>query len=159
MAIGTIFNHEDDPEAELGALSVEGAPGAGGPFAKLDIGTFAAGTTAYAVTVPHGTTHARLTATVGGAGLTLRSGAGSSLTAVQSGAAGAAIPLSVGSNALKVEATAPSGVSKTYTVTLTRQAAAPVAVAVSLSATPNPVVEGSPVTVTGDAGQRRWRRR
>ena len=147
-AIGTIFNHEDDPQAELGALSVEGAPGAGGPFAKLDIGTFAAGTTAYAVTVPHGTTHARLTATVGGAGLTLRSGAGSSLTAVQSGAAGAAIPLSVGSNALKVEATAPSGVSKTYTVTVTRQAAAPAAVAVSLSATPNPVVEGSPVTVT-----------
>ena len=145
VAIGTIFNHEDDPQAELGALSVEGAPGAGGPFAKLDIGTFAAGTTAYAVTVPHGTTHARLTATVGGAGLTLRSGAGSSLTAVQSGAAGAAIPLSVGSNALKVEATAPSGVSKTYRVTVTRQAAA--AVAVSLSATPNPVGEGSPVTV------------
>ena len=109
VGIGTIFNHEDDPQAELGALSVEGAPGAGGPFAKLDIGTFAAGTTAYAVTVPHGTTHARLTATVGGAGLTLRSGAGSSLTAVLSGAAGPAVALAVGDTVLTAQATAPSG--------------------------------------------------
>ena len=50
-------------EAHLDGLSVEGASGASGPWAKLDFGAFSAETTAYAVTVPHGTTHARLVPT------------------------------------------------------------------------------------------------
>ncbi|MCY4584215.1 MAG: cadherin-like beta sandwich domain-containing protein, partial [Chloroflexi bacterium] len=51
--------------ADLAGLSVEA--GADGSFAALDIGAFAAGTTGYAVTVPNGTTHARLTATTANA--------------------------------------------------------------------------------------------
>ena len=55
---GTIYNHEP---TSLSALTAEGASGEDGPFAALDIGTFAPATTAYSATVPHGTTHVRLT--------------------------------------------------------------------------------------------------
>ena len=139
----TIFNHE----ADLTALTAEGAPGEDGPFAALDIGAFAAETTAYAVTVPHGTTHARLKPTALHDKQRLRAGTGSNLQAVASGAASAAIPLEVGENRIVVKSFLSAEVQKTYTVTVTRQAAAPAAVAVSLSATPNPVGEGFPVTV------------
>ena len=138
----TIYNHE----ADLKALTVEGAPGEDGPFAALDIGAFAAETTAYAVTVPHGTTHARLKPTALHDKQRLRAGTGSNLQAVGSGAASAAIPLEVGGNRIVVKSFLSAEVQKTYTVTVTREAQA--AVAVSLSATPNPVGEGSPVTVT-----------
>ena len=134
-------------EAHLDGLSVEGAPGAGGPWAKLDLGAFAAETTAYAVTVPHGTTHARLVPATADEDLTVRAGAGTELTRVRSGQSGPAVALAVGANVLVVKTTAGTGVEKAYEVTVTRQAA-PAAVAVSLSAAPNPVVEGSPVTVT-----------
>ena len=70
----------------------------------------------------HGTTQARLTATVADANATLKAGAGSSLSAVSSGTASAAIPLAVGANALTVEVTAQDGTTKTYTVTVTREA-------------------------------------
>ena len=132
-------------DADLSALSAEGAPSAEGSWSALGIGTFAPATTAYSATVPHGTTHARLTATAADLGATLKAGAGSSLTAVTGGTASGAIALSVGANALKLEVTAEDGTVKTYAVTVTRQEAP---VAVSLSAAPNPVVEGSPVTVT-----------
>ena len=131
-------------DADLSGLSAEA--GAGGSWTALDLGAFAAGTTTYAATVPHGTTQVRLTATAANAGATLKAGAGANLTAVASGTASAAIALDVGANALKVEVTAADGTVKTYAVTVTR-VAAPAAVAVSLSATPNPVGEGSPVTV------------
>ena len=55
---GTIYNHEP---TSLSALTAEGSSGEDGPFTALDIGTFAPATTAYTATVPHGTTHARLT--------------------------------------------------------------------------------------------------
>ena len=132
-------------DADLSALTVEGAAGADGTWSALGVGTFAAGTTAYSATVPHATTHVRLTATAADAKATLKAGKGSSLAAAASGTAGGAIALEVGANALKVEATAEDGTAKTYTVTVTRQAAA---VAVTLSAAPNPVVEGQSVTVT-----------
>ena len=117
------------------------APDAGGPYAALDIGAFAPETTEYAVTVPHGTTHARLTATAAedGATLVLHGPGG---TAVERGSA---IALAAGENALVVKVSLPSGARKTYQVTVTRQPRA--AVTVTLSATPNPVGEGSPVTV------------
>ena len=135
------------PDATLSALSVEGAPGADGTWTALDAGTFASAMTSYSASVPFGTTHVRLTATAADASATLKAGAGSSLTAVTSGTASAAIALDVGANALNVEVTAEDGTAtRTYTVTVTRAARA--AVAVSLSATPNPVIEGSPVTVT-----------
>ena len=141
---GTIYNHE---ATSLEGLSAESAASVDGPYRPLDIGVFAAGTTAYAVTVPHGTTHARLTPTTKNEALEMRAGAGTELAAVKSGRPGPAVALAVGANALVVETQAPSGDRQTYRVTVTRQAAAPAAVAVSLSATPNPVGEGSPVTV------------
>ena len=89
----------------------------------LDIGTFAPGTTEYAVTIGNAFTHVRLTATAGEPGATLKVGKGSSLAAVADGSASGAIPLSVGTNALKVEVTAGDGTTKrTYTVTVTRAA-------------------------------------
>ena len=139
----TIYNHE----AELSALTVETAPAEDGPWTALDFGAFSAGTTSYAATVPHGTTHARLKPTALHDEQRLKAGTGSSLQALDSGAASSPIALAVGDNALVVESLV-SGEQRTYTVTVTRKAEAPDGVAVSLSATPNPVAEGSPITVT-----------
>ena len=111
-------------EAHLDGLSVEGAAGADGPWAKLDLGAFAAETTAYAVTVPHGTTHARLVPATADEDLTLRAGSGTALTRVRSGESGPAVALAVGANVLVVKTTAGTGVEKTYEVTVTREAAA-----------------------------------
>ena len=117
--IGTIYNHE----ADLAALAVEGASGAGGPWSALAIGAFAAATEDYAVTVPHGTTHARLVPTALHGGQTLRAGPSSDVRKAESGAAGPAIPLAVGDNALVVRSSLSTGETKTYTVTVTRAAA------------------------------------
>ena len=68
----TIYNHE----AELSALAVETAPGEDGPWTALDFGLFSAGTLNYAVTVPHGTTHARLKPTALHERQRLRAGSG-----------------------------------------------------------------------------------
>ena len=133
-------------EAQIDGLSVEGAPGAGGPWAKLDIGTFAPETADYAVTVPHDTTHARVTPETGDEDLLLWAGSGTGLASVRSGQAGSTVALAVGENVLLVQTRAATGKRQTYRVTVTREAQA--AVAVTLSAAPNPVVEGSPVTVT-----------
>ena len=139
----TIINDE----ADLEGLKLWGAPGSGGPYARLDLGAFDGAVSDYAVTVPHGTTHAKLAGIAPqNEPLTLRAGrAGSTLTAVRSNVAGPAVPLAVGDTVLVVQSTASTGERKTYRVTVTREAQA--AVAVSLSATPNPVDEGSPVTV------------
>ena len=125
----TIYNHE----AELEALAVETAPAEDGPWTALDFGAFRGGTTDYAVTVPHGTTHARLKPTALHEKQRLKAGTGSSLHALESGARTGALALEVGDNALVVESVV-SGERKTYTVTVTRQAEAPAAVAVNLSA-------------------------
>ena len=132
-------------EAQIDGLSVEGAPGAGGPWAKLDIGAFAPETADYAVTVPHGTTHARVTPETGDEDLLLWAGSGTGLASVRSGQAGSTVALAVGENVLMVQTRAATGKRQTYRVTVTRQARP--GVAVSLSATPNPVAEGSAVTV------------
>ena len=99
------------------------------------------------LTVPHGTTHAKLAGIAPqNEHLGLKAGrAGSTLTAVRSNVAGPAVPLAVGDTVLVVQSTASTGERKTYRVTVTREAQA--AVAVSLSATPNPVDEGAAVTV------------
>ena len=99
--------------AALAALSAEG--GAGGSWSALDIGGFAPATTRYAVTVPYGTTHARLSAEAAHAKATLKGGG--------------AVALAVGANALAVEVTAEDGTVRTYTVTVTRAAAAPLTAA------------------------------
>ena len=139
----TIINDE----ADLEGLKLWGAPGSGGPFARLDLGAFDGAVSDYAVTVPHGTTHAKLAGIAPqNEHLGLKAGrAGSTLTAVRSNVAGPAVPLAVGDTVLVVQSTASTGERKTYRVTVTREAQA--AVAVSLSATPNPVDEGAAVTV------------
>ena len=47
--------------ADLAALSATQAGSAGGTYSALDIGAFAAATTSYTATVPHATTHVKLT--------------------------------------------------------------------------------------------------
>ena len=116
--IVTIYNHE----ADLTALAVEGASHAKGPFAPLHIGAFTPETTAYAVSVPYDTTHARLTPTALRGEQKLRAGTRSNLQAVASGALSAAIPLEVGENTLVVESFLAGEERKIYTVTITRQA-------------------------------------
>ena len=118
--IGTIYNHEP---TSLSALAAEGASGEDGPFAALDIGAFAPATTAYAVAVPHGTTHVRLRPTAADEDLTLSAGSGTELTRVRSGESGPAVALEVGDNVLVVRTTAGTGVEETYRVTVTRWAA------------------------------------
>ena len=119
----TILNDE----ADLEGLWLWGAPAADGPYSALDIGTFAANTTAYAVTVPHETTHAKLAGIAAPEErLKLKAGrAGSTLTAVSSGAKSPAVALAVGDTILEVQATGPLGDRKTYRVTVTREAKQP----------------------------------
>ena len=116
----TIINDE----ADLEGLKLWGASAADAPFAALDIGAFDPATTDYAVTVPHGTTHAKIAGIEPqDAYLTLKAGiAGSTLTAVNSDTASPAVALAEGDTVLVVEATAPSGERKTYQVTVTREA-------------------------------------
>ncbi len=113
--------------ANLAGLTAE--TGADGAYAVLDIGAFAADTTSYAATVPHTTTHARLTATAAHAKATLKAGIGSDLSAVTSGSASAAIALASGDNALAVEVTAEDGTTKTYAVAVRRSASPPLTAA------------------------------
>ena len=146
-------------EAHLDGLTVESAASIDGPFTALDMGGFAAETTDYAVTVPYGTTHARLAPTAD-EDLTLSAGSGTELTRVRSGEAGPAMALEVGDNVLVVKVVAGTDVEETYRVTVTRQQSTGTttdtpttttsssdSASVSLLATPNPVGEGSPVTV------------
>ena len=146
-------------EAHLDGLTVEGAASIDGPFTALDIGAFAAETTDYAVTVPHGTTHARLAPTTADEDLTLSAGSGTELTRVRSGESGPAVALAVGENVLVVKVVAGTDMEETYRVTVTRQqftgtttdtsttTSSSDSASVSLLATPNPVGEGSPVMV------------
>ncbi len=110
-------------EADLEGLKLWGAPASGGPYARVELGAFDAAVSNYAVTVPHGTTHAKLAGVAPqNARLGLKTGqAGSQLTAVQSDVAGPAVALAVGDTGLVVQATASSGEQKTYQVTVTRE--------------------------------------
>ena len=135
------------PDADLSALTASTSTSSGGTFTALDIGAFSAGTASYTVTVAHATTYVKLTPTANHASATVAVGRqGTTLATVASGATSAAIALDVGANALTVRVTAEDGTAKDYTVTVTREAQAPATV--TLSASPDPVTEGDPVTVT-----------
>ncbi len=111
----------------LSNLVAEGAGSADGPFTALEIGTFAPGTTSYTVSVPHGTTHARLKpASSKNELLVIKTGVqGGTLTQVASGGGtGPAIALAVGGNVLVVQ-TWFNGQHETYSVRVERAAAPP----------------------------------
>ena len=104
----------------LSGLAASSATSSGGPFATLNIGTFAAMTTSYTASVANARTHLKLTPTVADTGKATVTVGGNAVT---SGSASDAIALSVGSNAITVRVTAEDGMTtKDYTVTVTRGA-------------------------------------
>ena len=132
--------------ADLSALTASSATGATGTYTALALSpAFATTTTAYTATVGNTVSHVKLTPTVDDTGnATVAVGKqGATLTAVTDTQDSAAIELAVGANAITVRITAEDSTTKDYTVTVTRQGPA-----VSLSASPNPVTEGSAVTIT-----------
>ena len=142
-------NVNQSSNANLSALTASTATSSGGPFTALDIGSFAAGTTAYTASVAYERTYMKLTATVaaGTATVGVRKGSSGSFTTVASGTASAAISLGVGANALTVRVTAGDRTTtRDYTVTVTRQVQAPAQA--TLSASPTLVKEGQSVTLT-----------
>ena len=132
--------------ANLSGLTASSSTSSGGTYTALTLSpsTFSASTTSYTATVANARSHVKLTPTVQDTGKATVTVQGSP---VSSGSASAAIALNVGSNAITVRVTAQNGTTKDYTVTVTRQAP-PATPTVRLSASPDPVDEGSPVTVT-----------
>ena len=111
--------------ADLSALTASTATGATGTFnARTLTPAFSASETSYTVTVANNQTHIKLTPTVDDTGkAALRVFRGSIIATVTSGSASSAIPLSVGSNAVRARVTAEDGTTtKDYTVTVIRQA-------------------------------------
>ncbi len=133
--------------ANLSGLTATQNTSASGTFTTLGIGIFGAATTSYTASVANSVTHVKLTPTKAHTAASIKVGKAGSLSTVTSGSASTAIALAVGANAIKVEVTAQDGTTKDYTVTVTR-AGTSTTPTVSLSATPNPVTEGSSVTVT-----------
>ena len=140
----TVTITEESSNANLSGLTASSSTSLGGTYGALDIGTFSASTTSYTATVPNATTHAKLTPTVEDTGKATVTVDG---TTVTSGSASGAILLNQGVNAITVRVTAQDSTTKDYTVTITREAP-PETPTVRLSASPNPVAEGSTVTVT-----------
>ena len=132
-------------DADLSALAAEGSAD-GNTFTPLDLSpAFDDDTTAYTATVDSTVTSVRLTPTASHGAAAVKVGKqATTLAPVVSGSPSAAIAVDVGDNAIDVEVTAQNGATKTYTVTVTR----PGTPLVSLGAAPNPVAEGSAVTIT-----------
>ena len=136
-------------DATLSGLAASSSTSADGTYGVLGLtpSTFSASTTSYTASVANAQTHLKLTPTVadtGKATVGVRKGSGGRFSPVTSGSASSAIALDVGANAIAVRVTAEDGTTtKDYAVTVTRQAPT-----VMLSAAPNPVTEGSSVTVT-----------
>ncbi|OMD37089.1 S-layer homology domain-containing protein, partial [Paenibacillus odorifer] len=81
--------------------------------------TFASGTTSYTASVANSVSSITATPTLAEAGASVKVNG----TAVTSGTASGAIPLAEGVNPITIEVTAADGTTKTYTVTMTREAA------------------------------------
>ena len=130
-------------DADLSGLTASSGTSSTGTFNTLSIGTFSAATTSYTATVANSITHVKLTPTVNHASATVTVNG----TTVTSATASGAIALSVGANTITVQVMAQDSTTKDYTVSITRQQGQQMNPTVSLSASPNPVDEGSPVTV------------
>ena len=141
-------------DARLSGLTASSGTSSTSTFSALMLtpSSFSAATTDYTALVANAQTHVKLTPTVSEENATVgvRKGSTGRFTSVKSGSASTAIALDEGTNAITVRVTAEDGsTTKDYTVTLTQQVQQrPAAPRVTLSAAPNPVVEGSPVTVT-----------
>ncbi|MDE2914286.1 MAG: fibronectin type III domain-containing protein, partial [Paracoccaceae bacterium] len=122
----------------LSGLSATSATSSTGPFSTLPLtpSTFSATRTSYTATVPHATTHVKLTpvATEENAVVEIRKGSANVFT--DSSGTTAAIALDVGANAITVQVTAQDSSTRDYTVTITRQASAPPAAPQNLVVTP-----------------------
>ena len=129
-------------DATLSGLTATQATSSSGPFTSLGIGTFAASATSYAANVDNSVTHVKLTPTVNHSAASVEVGkSGQTLAAASSGSASAAIALAEGANPITVKVTAEDGATtKTYTVTVTREAAGDF-----------PGAPAAPTLVTGDA--------
>ncbi len=140
--------------ANLSGLTASTATSSGGTYTALTLTpSFAAATTSYAATVANARTHAKVTPALAHSAATVgwRKGNTGNFTPVSTGSASDAIALSVGANAITVRVTAQDRTTKDHTVTITRRAATPTPTptpTVSLSVAPDPVDEGSSVTVT-----------
>ena len=111
-----------DLSALSGATSTDGNT-FGGTLTLVP--AFDKATVAYAASVPNAVTHVKLTPTADDAvNASVKVGVSGSLTAVNSGSASAGIAVGVGDTAISVEVTAQDASVKTYTVTVTRAAAA-----------------------------------
>ena len=109
--------------ANLSGLTAGTATSSGGTYTSLNIGTFAATTTAYTASVANARTHLKLTPTVADTGKATVTVQGASVT---SGSASGPIALDVGSNTVTARVTAEDGTTtRDYTVTVTREAAPP----------------------------------
>ena len=104
-------------DATLSALTATSSTSADGTYSDLGLKpAFSAATTAYTATVPHATTHMKLTPTVNDTAATVTVNG----VAVESGTASGSIALSVGENLVEVVVTAEDGTTRTYRVTVTR---------------------------------------
>ncbi len=110
-------------DAALRALTASASTSSGGTYSALTLSpSFDTATLSYAATVPHATTHLKLTPTANHAAATVavRKGASGSFATVARGSASAAIALDVGANAVTVRVTAENASTQDYTVTVTR---------------------------------------
>ena len=122
-------------DATLSGLTASSATSSGGSYTPLSIGTFASGTTTYTATVENTVTHVKLTPTVNDSDASVTVNGNS----VAKGSTSGAIALAVGSNAITVEVTAEDGATtRTYTVTVTRQAAVTTTTPTTPTNPPNP---------------------
>jgi gliding motility-associated-like protein len=150
--ITTIITAEDGTTTKTYTITVNRALSTNANLADITLsaGTlnpvFAAGTISYTAAVGNAVNTIQLTPTTEVGSATIKVNG----VTVASGAASAAIPLNVGPNAITTIVTAESGVTKIYTVTVTR-AASPNADLANLSlntGTLNPVFAAGTVTYT-----------
>ena len=126
--------------ANLNNLQASTATRSNGNYTTLNIGTFSTNTYTYTATVPNQKTHAKIKATsTSNTQITIQG------STVNNNADSQPIPLNVGTNTIAIQVTAQNGnTTKDYTIVITRKALP----TLNLNATPNPVTEGNPVSIT-----------
>ena len=140
--------HPPSENADLSALSVSSSDSATGTFSAVTLSpAFDKTVTSYTATVANDQTHVKITPTTEDPNAAVQV----QNLLVDRGTASQAIALSEGTNDITVLVSAEAtGVTKSYSLVITREAAAPPAgtPTVSLSAAPTTVNEGSSVTIT-----------